>query len=92
MAYSLTPLGARVATSRRGLIDLVEAGMPEVRVAQQRYGRARERSWRPSGLRVDGDPFGLCHALSVRYRLLCGHWPSLGRGLRLVLDRLAFGR
>jgi DNA-binding HxlR family transcriptional regulator len=39
--YSLTALGARVAESLRGLIDLVEAELPAIRAAQARYDRGR---------------------------------------------------
>lgn len=37
--YSLTPLGAQVATSLRDLIDLVEGRMSQVLTAQARYDR-----------------------------------------------------
>ncbi len=37
--YSLTPLGSRVATKLRDLIDLVEAEMPTVIAAQEDYDR-----------------------------------------------------
>jgi DNA-binding HxlR family transcriptional regulator len=40
--YSLTPLGERVAHKLRGLIDLVEAEMPAVRTAQDRYDREKQ--------------------------------------------------
>nr|WP_322762325.1 helix-turn-helix domain-containing protein [Frankia sp. Cr2] len=39
--YSLTPLGSRVAAKLRELIDLVEAEMPTVIAAQERYDRSR---------------------------------------------------
>ena len=41
--YSLTPLGERVARKLRGLIDLVEAEMPAVRTAQERYDREKQQ-------------------------------------------------
>ncbi|MFY1614874.1 winged helix-turn-helix transcriptional regulator [Micromonospora sp. WMMD736] len=34
--YTLTPLGARVAEQLRGLADLLEASVPEVRAARER--------------------------------------------------------
>src|SRR5579859_1620443 len=40
--YSLTPLGERVARRLRELIDLVEAEMPAVRTAQERYDRDKQ--------------------------------------------------
>ncbi|WP_131747556.1 helix-turn-helix domain-containing protein [Frankia sp. Cppng1_Ct_nod] len=39
--YSLTPLGTRVATKLRDLIDLVEAEMPSVLAAQEDYDRSK---------------------------------------------------
>lgn len=39
--YSLTPFGARVAAKLLDLIDLVEAGMPAVYTAQERYDSAK---------------------------------------------------
>jgi DNA-binding HxlR family transcriptional regulator len=39
--YSLTPLGTRVATKLRDLIDLVEAEMPAVFAAQASYDGSR---------------------------------------------------
>jgi DNA-binding HxlR family transcriptional regulator len=41
--YSLTPLGLRIAERLAGLIELVEAEMPEILAAQARYDAARER-------------------------------------------------
>lgn len=41
--YSLTPLGERVAGRLRDLIDLVEAEMPAVRTAQERYDREKQQ-------------------------------------------------
>jgi DNA-binding HxlR family transcriptional regulator len=38
--YSLTPLGAEVATRLAGLIELVEGSMGEIRAAQERYDKA----------------------------------------------------
>jgi DNA-binding HxlR family transcriptional regulator len=35
--YSLTPLGAKIATELIGLIELVEGSMDEIRAAQARY-------------------------------------------------------
>jgi hypothetical protein len=39
--YSLTPLGTRIATKLRDLIDLVEAEMPTVFAARELYDRSR---------------------------------------------------
>jgi DNA-binding HxlR family transcriptional regulator len=39
--YSLTPLGARVAAKLRELIELVEAGVPEIVAARARYDEGR---------------------------------------------------
>jgi hypothetical protein len=41
--YSLTPLGERVAGRLRDLIDLVEAELPAVRTAQERYDREKQQ-------------------------------------------------
>lgn len=41
--YSLTPLGLRVAERLAGLIELVEAEMPQILAARARYDAARER-------------------------------------------------
>ncbi|MEV6399524.1 helix-turn-helix domain-containing protein [Streptomyces sp. NPDC051907] len=41
--YELTPLGRAVAERLIGLIDLVEARMPEVIASRERYDEARER-------------------------------------------------
>jgi DNA-binding HxlR family transcriptional regulator len=41
VAYDLTPLGRRVATKLRELIDLVEDEMPTVLAARSRYDEAR---------------------------------------------------
>jgi len=41
--YSLTPLGERVARRLRDLIDLVEAEMPAVRAAQERYDHEKQQ-------------------------------------------------
>jgi DNA-binding HxlR family transcriptional regulator len=41
--YALTPLGARVAARLRDLIDLVEAEMPAVLAAQNRYDESSSR-------------------------------------------------
>lgn len=41
--YSLTPLGERVARKLRELIDLVEAELPAVRTAQERYDRDKQQ-------------------------------------------------
>jgi DNA-binding HxlR family transcriptional regulator len=39
--YSLTPLGVQVAERLRGLIDLLEGSLPEVRKAQEGYDADR---------------------------------------------------
>jgi DNA-binding HxlR family transcriptional regulator len=39
--YSLTDLGARIAESLRGLIDLIEGEMPVILAAQDRYDQDR---------------------------------------------------
>lgn len=39
--YSLTPLGAEVGSRLIGLIELVEARVPDVRAAQEKYDAAR---------------------------------------------------
>nr|WP_271209991.1 helix-turn-helix domain-containing protein [Rhodococcus wratislaviensis]GLK34897.1 HxlR family transcriptional regulator [Rhodococcus wratislaviensis] len=39
--YSLTPLGAEVGSRLIGLIELVEARVPDVRAAQAKYDAAR---------------------------------------------------
>jgi DNA-binding HxlR family transcriptional regulator len=41
--YSLTPSGLRIAERLAGLIELVEAEMPQILAAQARYDAARER-------------------------------------------------
>ena len=39
--YSLTPLGTEVASHLRGLATLLEASVPQVDTARQRYGQRR---------------------------------------------------
>jgi DNA-binding HxlR family transcriptional regulator len=39
--YSLTELGARVAGNLHGLVNLIEAELPAIRTAQDRYDRDR---------------------------------------------------